>query len=65
MSVKTKRLRPRRRTERQLAKVGVEIINPHHLLLACKECSYAWQPMIQPGGKLPRGYWQCPQGCNC
>jgi hypothetical protein len=23
-----------------------------------------WTPNLLPGGRLPRGYWQCPNGCN-
>jgi len=52
--------RPRRFTDSELAKVGVEIIDPYTLWLMCTHCYQAWSPNIQRGGKLPRGYWKCP-----
>jgi len=33
--------------------------------LTCGQCGATWD--VQPpeaGGRLPAGYWQCPQGCN-
>lgn len=51
-------------TERELSKVGVEIVDHTQPSLRCKVCGQQWQPMIQPGGTLPRRYWQCPTGCN-
>jgi len=51
-------------TEGSLAKVGVELINPHTGWLACKGCGQRWSPNIQPGGRNPKGWWQCPNGCN-
>jgi len=57
-------MRPRKCSEKELRKVGVEIAERNTMLLQCARCSTAWQPMIRPGGKLPRGYWKCPKGCN-
>lgn len=57
-------VRPRRFSERELAKVGVEIVDLDQTILHCKKCGQGWSPNIQPGGKLPRGYWKCPNGCN-
>ena len=34
------------------------------LFLQCNDCGKFWSPNIQPGGKFPRRYWQCPNGCN-
>lgn len=56
--------RPRHYSERQLAKVGVEVVDFNRVLLKCQSCGQVWSPMIQRGGKFPRGYWQCPNGCN-
>lgn len=61
---KPRRLRPRSFTKRELAKVDVDLANPHSRILCCKKCYRAWIPMIQIGGKLPRGYWKCPEGCH-
>ncbi len=50
---------------RELKKVGVEVVRMHAgLWLRCMACFDCWSPMIRPGGKLPRGYWMCPRGCN-
>ena len=56
--------RPRRYSEGQLAKVGVELVSVNHGVLKCNACGQKWSPMIRRGGKMPRGYWQCPNGCN-
>lgn len=29
-------------------------------IFACARCCGAWSPMIQTGGKMPRGYRKCP-----
>jgi hypothetical protein len=61
----TEAKKPSRYSEPELAKVGVEIIgDKSHIRLACKHCGQNWSPNIQPGGRLPRGYWKCPNGCN-
>lgn len=60
------RLRPKRPTAAQLAKVGVELrdILSNSACLACERCGQAWSPNLRGGGRLPRGYWKCPNGCN-
>lgn len=30
----------------------------------CMECSTIFIPRLQECGKLPKGYWVCPNGCN-
>ena len=30
----------------------------------CCECGQVWSPMLQRGGRFPRGWWRCPSGCN-
>jgi hypothetical protein len=55
---------PSRFTEGQMEKVGVEVRDASKILLACKECGQTWSPNLLKGGRLPRGYWHCPQGCN-
>jgi hypothetical protein len=56
--------RPKELSESQLKKVGITIEDPVHIWLRCDKCGDAWSPHIQRGGKLPRGYWKCPNGCN-
>ena len=55
---------PDRCTEGQLKKVGVSLVSLSNLLLRCDRCGQGWSPNLQPGGRLPRGYWKCPKGCN-
>lgn len=33
-------------------------------VLVCKKCGQKWSPNVQPGGRTPRRYSQCPNGCN-
>ncbi len=53
-----------RLTPGALAKRGIELIDPYRLWFRCSECRHTWSPNIQPGGRLPRGWWRCPGGCN-
>ena len=55
---------PKRYTKEELLKVGVELINQHTAHLKCMICGQVWSPNLLEGGKLPKGYWQCPNGCN-
>jgi len=56
---------PKRFSVPELARVGVEILARRNMvLLRCKRCGEKWQPMLGAGGRLPRGYWKCPRGCN-
>ena len=59
-----KMIRPRRFSATELEKVGVEIINPERVMLKCKSCQQQWSPNILSGGRLPKGYWKCPNRCN-
>ncbi len=56
--------RPAEFTEKELKKVGVTITDIRRTMLRCDKCGQYWSPNIQPGGRLPRGYWKCPNGCN-
>jgi hypothetical protein len=38
----------------------VERLSPYSTWLRCMICGMTWSPCILPGGKLPRGYWKCP-----
>jgi hypothetical protein len=57
-------VRPRYFSEGQLSKVGVEIVDKYRIILACRECDMAWAVNVLSDGKLPKGYWHCPQGCK-
>jgi hypothetical protein len=35
-----------------------------HIFLQCDNCGSTWSPNIQTGGRLPKGYWRCPNRCN-
>ena len=56
--------RPKRCNESQLALVGIELVSAHNLDFRCMKCGCQFSPMLQEGGRLPRGYWKCPNGCN-
>jgi hypothetical protein len=30
----------------------------------CQDCRMIWSQNIQTGGRMPRGWWRCPRGCN-
>lgn len=57
---------PTRATKRQLAKVGVELINADFSgeCLRCIGCGQRWGVNLLAGGLLSRGYWKCPNGCQ-
>jgi len=48
----------------QLARLGVQILNKHDLLLQCMTCGEVWATRVEPDGSLPFGYWHCPNRCN-
>lgn len=56
--------RPRSCTDRELSKVGVQLTDDQYLILHCVQCGQGWSPNLRRGGKLPYGYWRCPNGCN-
>ena len=44
--------------------VKVEGLESARVWVTCAGCGQGWSPNLQPGGKLPRGWWKRPQGCN-
>jgi hypothetical protein len=56
--------RPRHYSPAELKKFGVTVVEEQKVILNCDKCGQGWSPNIQPGGKMPRGYWKCPNGCN-
>lgn len=59
-------MREKRQPEwaRGLKRAGVELLDPGQIRLRCLACSQVWSPNLMPGGKLPRGWRLCPNGCN-
>jgi len=64
-------------TVEELANVGVELIHSHTMRLRCQRCGEQWiveecppSPPKANGkarlyrGKMPCGYWRCPNDCN-
>jgi hypothetical protein len=56
--------KPNHFNEKELRKFAVEIIDEDSLLLRCEQCGQIWSPNLGAGGRLPHGYWRCPNGCN-
>lgn len=51
-------------SESKMEKVGIEVLNGRSVWLKCKKCGLSFSPNFLSGGRLPRGYWKCPHGCN-
>jgi hypothetical protein len=43
---------------------NVTLLDEQRTILKCNNCGQPWSPNIQSGGRLPRGYWKCPNRCN-
>ena len=56
--------RPRCCSPSELKKVGVVLNDEKSVRLACEKCGVEWSPDVHRDGRLPRGYWMCPKGCN-
>jgi len=57
------KMRPKRFTPGELEKVGVKILDKGQVTLECEKCGQVWSPNLLRGGRLPRNYWKCPNGC--
>ncbi len=55
---------PKRFNDAQLALAGIEILDHDPVNLRCATCGQTWLPNLKEGGRLPAGYWKCPNGCN-
>jgi hypothetical protein len=42
----------------------VRCIDRHSGFYQCDGCGQVWSPNLGAGGRLPRGWWRCPNGCN-
>ena len=58
------KLDPRKMTGVQLARLGIQILNTHDLLLQCNTCGETWAAPRNSDGKFTAGYWICPNRCN-
>jgi hypothetical protein len=49
-----------------LQMLGIEEIGTEAMSgLRCKQCGEVWGPSyVLPSGRLQRGWWKCPNGCN-
>jgi hypothetical protein len=51
--------------EKTAKKRNVTIVEgTHRFIVKCNQCGYEWSPNIRAGGRLPRRWWKCPNGCN-
>jgi hypothetical protein len=50
--------------KRRLVEAQVSVVDSHRLILQCDQCGQCWSPNLLSGGRLPRGYWKCPNGCS-
>lgn len=54
----------RRLSDRELARLGVRLLNAQDIVLQCTRCGETWSPQLDSSGKLPFDYWVCPATCN-
>ena len=47
-----------------LARWGVVLDDRYKYMYRCLHCGQTWGLSIPSGGKRPRGWWICPEGCN-
>ncbi len=49
---------------RRLRPVAVTLLQfTPSAVLECDACGQCWSPNCAHGGRFPRGYWRCPNGC--
>jgi hypothetical protein len=48
----------------KLKRKHVTLVDESNLTFKCDKCGAVWSPNLREDGKLPRGYWRCPNGCN-
>jgi hypothetical protein len=51
-------------THAALEVLGVKVVDAEHATLQCVKCGASWPAERDTKGKLLRGVWKCPQGCN-
>ena len=45
-----------------LKKAGIERVGMESY--RCLKCGVVWSPNLRKGGRLPKGWWRCPNKCN-
>lgn len=55
---------PRRFSKTELKKFGVTLEDERKLILRCDESGQGWMVNLKLSGKIPKGSWRCPNGCN-
>ena len=55
--------RPMMCNAQELDKFGVDLVSESTVTLRCQTCGAVWSPNLQPGARLPKNYWKCPNGC--
>jgi len=50
--------------EWRLKKVGIELRDLSSTIFDCMYCERGWSPNLLPGGRMPKRWWKCPNGCN-
>lgn len=55
---------PRQFTNGNHPESGIDIIDNTGVTLRCTSCRQVWSPLLGSGGRLPRGWWKCPNWCN-
>jgi len=56
-------IRPRDQSAGEFARVKVDLLSPHGVLLRCQVCGSVWSAWVRSQGFTPN-YWRCPKGCN-
>jgi CheY-like chemotaxis protein len=56
--------RPPYHVRRKLEQKQVEIVEGTEFTLRCTNCNTTWTPETEGRQRLPKRYWECPQGCN-
>jgi hypothetical protein len=54
----------RRYLRMKMARFGIILLNKHGRILECERCETQWRPEPAADGRLPEGFWRCPNRCN-
>jgi hypothetical protein len=47
-----------------LKQKNVILLDDRRIILQCNNCGQTWSPNLLEKGRLPKGYWKCPNRCN-
>lgn len=54
----------RRKTRRDTTRPTGKLTDPDMGQMRCAVCGCLWTPLLRSGGRMPRGYRKCPNGCR-